>query len=135
MELQENKERLKTTEEQRKVFEEQLQREVQPFCVLPPRPPHVIACRDCDVAKVTQKLLKLRKASENNLSYCYITGNPGSGKSQLAGLVAENMYKEARKETSAPSFVMTLRASLCKILISSFAHKIDFAHNFSVNFF
>ena len=25
-----------------------------------------------------------------------------------------------------------LRASLCKILISSFAHKMDFAHNFSV---
>ena len=29
----------------------------------------------------------------------------------------------------------TLRASLCKILISSFAHKMDFAHNFSVDFF
>ena len=28
-----------------------------------------------------------------------------------------------------------LRASLCKILISSFAHKMDFAHNFSVGFF
>ena len=28
-----------------------------------------------------------------------------------------------------------LRASLWKILISSFAHKIDFAHNFSVDFF
>ena len=28
-----------------------------------------------------------------------------------------------------------LRASLCKILISSFAHKVDFAHNFSVDFF
>ena len=119
-ELQENKERLKTTEEQRKVFEEQLQREVQPFCVLPPRPPHVIACRDCDVAKVTQKLLKLRKASENKLSYCYITGNPGSGKSQLAGLVAENIYKEARKDTSAPSFVMTLNAENLESLLASY---------------
>ena len=28
-----------------------------------------------------------------------------------------------------------LRASLCKILISSLAHKMDFAHNFSVDFF
>ena len=119
-ELQENQERLKTTEEQRKVFEEQLQREVQPFCVLPPRPPHVIACRDCDVAKVTQTLLKLRKASENKLSYCYITGNPGSGKSQLAGLVAENIYKEARKDTSAPSFVMTLNAENLESLLASY---------------
>ena len=30
---------------------------------------------------------------------------------------------------------LLLRASLCKILISSFAHKMDFAHNFSVDFF
>ena len=28
-----------------------------------------------------------------------------------------------------------LRASLCKILISSFAHKMDFVNNFSVDFF
>ena len=28
-----------------------------------------------------------------------------------------------------------LRDSLCKILISSFAHKMDFANNFSVDFF
>ena len=119
-ELQENKERLKTTEEQRKVFEEQLHREVRPFCVLPPRPPHVIACRDCDVAKVTQKLLNLRRASENSLSYCYISGNPGSGKSQLAGLVAENFYKETRKDTTAPSFVMTLNAENLESLLASY---------------
>ena len=119
-ELQENKERLKTTEEQRKVFEEQLHREVRPFCVLPPRPPHVIACRDCDVAKVTQKLLNLRRASENSLSYCYISGNPGSGKSQLAGLVAENFYKETRKDTTAPSFVMMLNAENLESLLASY---------------
>ena len=28
-----------------------------------------------------------------------------------------------------------LRASLCKILVSSFAHQMDFAHDFSVDFF
>ena len=32
-------------------------------------------------------------------------------------------------------FAFHLRASLCKVLISSFAHKMDFAHNFSVDFF
>ena len=30
---------------------------------------------------------------------------------------------------------LDLRASLCKILISSFAHEMDFAHIFSVDFF
>ena len=119
-ELQDNKDRLKTTEEQRKVFEEQLQREVEPFCVLPPRPPHVIASRDSDVAKVSQKLTTLRKANVNSLSFCYISGNPGSGKSQLAGLVAENFYKEARKDTSAPSFVMTLNAENLESLLESY---------------
>ena len=33
------------------------------------------------------------------------------------------------------SVVLQLRATLCKILISSFAHKMDFANNFSVDFF
>ena len=112
--------RLKTTEQQRKVFEEQLQREVEPFCVLPPRPPHVIASRDCHVDKVTQKLLKLRKANENTISYCYISGNPGSGKSQLAGLVAEKYYKETSKDTTASSFVMTLNAENPEALLTSY---------------
>ena len=33
------------------------------------------------------------------------------------------------------TFSELLRASLCNILISSFAHQMDFAHNFSVDFF
>ena len=111
---------LKTTEEQRKVFEEQLQRKVEPFCVLPPRPPHLIASRDYHVDKVTQKLLNLRKANGNTLSYCYISGNPGSGKSQLARLAAEKYYKEASKDTNAPSFVMTLSAENPEALLTSY---------------
>ena len=119
-ELQVNKDRLKFTEEQRKVFEEQLLREAEPFCVLPPRPPHMIASRDYHVDKITQKLLNLRKANENTLSYCYISGNPGSGKSQLAGLVAEKYYKDASKDTTAPSFVMTLSAENPEALLTSY---------------
>ena len=112
-ELQESKDRLKTTEEL-------LQCKVEPFCVLPPRPPHVITSRDYHVDKVTQKLLNLRKANENTLSYCYISGNPGSGKSQLAGLVGEKYYKEASKDTNAPSFVMTLSAENPEALLTSY---------------
>ena len=43
------------------------------------------------------------------------------------------MMKMTSQEIKA--WVFYLRASLCKILISSFAHKMDFAHNFSVDFF
>ena len=111
---------LKATEEQRKVSEEHVQREVDPFCVLPLRPPHVIASRDCHVVEVTQKLFNLRKANKNTLSCCYISGNPGSGKSQLAGLVAEKFFKEASKDATAPSFVMTLRAENPEALLTSY---------------
>ena len=41
----------------------------------------------------------------------------------------------ARERWSHMEVRLYLRASLCKILISSFAHKMDFAHNFSVDFF
>ena len=47
--------------------------------------------------------------------------------------------KRVRPKASNLLFIsiepLSLRASLCKILISSLAHKIDFAHNFSVDFF
>ena len=112
-ELQENKDRLKTTEEQ-------LQRKVEPFCVLPPKPPHVIATRDFHVDKVTKNLLNLRKANENKLSSCYISGNPGSGKSQLAALAAEKYYKEVSNVTTASSFVMTLNAESPEALLTSY---------------
>ena len=43
---------------------------------------------------------------------------------------------KAEKNLQVARFAnLNLRASLCKILTSSFAHKIDFAHNFSVDFF
>ena len=38
-------------------------------------------------------------------------------------------------KTEEVSLCLQLRGSPCKILISSFAHKLDFAHNFSVDFF
>ena len=39
------------------------------------------------------------------------------------------------EQRHTPRSLILLRASLCKILISSFTHKMDFAHNFSVDFF
>ena len=51
---------------------------------------------------------------------------------------ANQQWNQRRKEHLPCSFHMNtdfLRASLCKILISSFAHKMDFANNFSVDFF
>ena len=51
------------------------------------------------------------------------------------------VYKVIQLETFALNqkmfklIALILRASLCKILISSFVHKMDLANNFSVDFF
>ena len=70
------------------VLEDQLQNEAPSFCVLPPKPSHEIGGRQSEVAKIVQQLRELNESSDNRLSYLYISGNPGSGKSQLASPVS-----------------------------------------------
>ena len=101
--------------QENKVLEDQLQSETAPFCILPPKPSHYIAARNDEVAKITQELKQLKETNESRLSYLYISGNPGSGKSQLAGLIAEQIFKE-----STDAFVMTLNAANLDRLLDSY---------------
>ena len=98
-----------------KLLKDQLQSETTPFCILPPKPSHDIAARNYEVANITQKLKQLKKTNETRLSYLYISGNAGSGKSQLAGLVAEKIFME-----SSDAFVMTLNAANLDRLLDSY---------------
>ena len=50
----------------------------------------------------------------------YISGNPGSGKSQLAGLVAERFYEKAQEDSCSKMFVMTLNAETLSTLLDSY---------------
>ena len=100
-----------------KVLEDQLQSETTPFCILPPKPSHDIAARNDEVAKITEVLKQLKETNESRLSYLYISGNPGSGKSQLAGLVAKQIFKQS---TDAFIFVMTLNAVNLDRLLDSY---------------
>ena len=140
-ELQETEERqrnlqdnLKETEERRKSLEDQLQEkekqvkvlseqllnDTSPFCILPPKPSHDIASRDVEVADITNQLQELKRADASNLSILYISGNPGSGKSQLAGLVAERFYEKAQEDSCSEVFVMTLNAETLGTLLDSY---------------
>ena len=101
--------------QQVKVLEDQLQSETTPFCILPPKPSHDIATRNDEVANITEVLKQLKETNESRLSYLYISGNPGSGKSQLAGLVAKQIFKQ-----STDAFVMTLNASNIDRLLDSY---------------
>ena len=98
-----------------KALEDQLQSDTTPFCILPPKPLHDIAARNDEVANITQELKQLEETNEGRLSYLYISGNPGSGKSQLAGLVAEQIFKQR-----TDAFVMTLNAANLERLLDSY---------------
>ena len=71
--------------------------------------------RNDEVANITEVLKQLKETNESRLSYLYISGNPGSGKSQLAGLVAEQIFMQ-----STDAFVMTLDAANLDRLLDSY---------------
>ncbi|CAH3127574.1 unnamed protein product [Pocillopora meandrina] len=104
----------------RKVLSEQLLNDTSSFCILPPKPLHDIASRDVEVADITNQLQELKRADVSNLSILYISGNPGSGKSQLASLVAERFYEKAQEDTCSEVFVMTLNAETLGTLLDSY---------------
>ncbi|CAH3125991.1 unnamed protein product, partial [Pocillopora meandrina] len=114
-------EHLQVLEEQHHILEEQVHKNVPSFCILPPKPLHEIASRESDVNSIARELEQLREANESDLSYLYISGNPGSGKSQLAGLVAQKFYEAANKGLKSPTFVMTLNAESSLTLLESYA--------------
>ena len=115
------KQEVQEKESQRQVLEDQLQNEAPSFCVLPPKPSHEIGGREREVAKIVQQLRELNESSDNRLSYLYISGNPGSGKSQLAGLVAERFFDDLKEMPGGSSFVMTLNAASPDSLLESYA--------------
>ena len=114
------KKKIQEKESQRHVLEDQLQNEAPSFCVLPPKPSHEIGGRESEVAKIVQQLRELNESSDNRLSYLYISGNPGSGKSQLAGLVAERFFDDLKEMPGGSSFVMTLNAASLDSLLESY---------------
>ena len=114
-------EELRQEKQQRKVLEDQLEKEISPFCVLPPKPSHHVTERNREANEITKQLKELKEANKNDINYLYISGNPGSGKSQLAGLVAKRFFDEAKAIPSAAPCVMTLNAACPDSLLESYA--------------
>ena len=114
-------EELRQEKQQRKVLEDQLEKEISPFCVLPPKPSHHVTERNREANEITKQLKELKEVNKNDISYLYISGNPGSGKSQLAGLVAKRFFDEAKAIPSAAPCVMTLNAASPDSLLESYA--------------
>ena len=119
LKLKEKEELLKAVMEERDSLQSQLRCDVSPFCILPPLPSHDISTRDCEVAEIVKTLNRLKCGNENTLTCLYLSGNPGSGKSQLARLVGKRLYEEFQ-ESGDSSFVMTLNARSSKELLASY---------------
>ena len=111
---------MQKSEFQRQVLSEKLLNDTSPFCILPPKPSNDIASRDVEVADITKQLQELKRADAGNLSILYISGNPGSGKSQLAGLVAKRFYEKAQEDSCSEVFVMTLNAETLGTILDSY---------------
>ena len=92
--------------------------------VLPPQPIHEVVPRKENVSKIITDLHYLYSSNKGELTYFYISGNPGSGKSQLARQIGETYYNEMTKIHSGFTFVMTLNAKNLNTLLESYE---DFA--------
>ncbi|XP_028408184.1 uncharacterized protein LOC114530767 [Dendronephthya gigantea] len=99
------------------------------FQVLPPKPTHEVVHRSELIHDIKSDLEKLHQDNENKLTYFFISGNPGSGKSQLARQVCEDIYKTVNWATEA-IFFMTLNGRELDSLLNSYE---DFCRRLNCN--
>ena len=105
------------------------------FQVLSPKPTHEVVYRNEKINEIKQDLEKLRTDNSGKLTYFYISGNPGSGKSQLARQLGEDLFQDVKgsKETA---YIMTLHAKDVNTLFNSyqnFCRRLNCNENVLVN--
>ncbi|CAB4036995.1 Myotubularin-related 14, partial [Paramuricea clavata] len=101
------------------------------FRVLPSRPVHLVANRSRTVNAILDELRNLSIRNNHALTYLYISGNPGSGKSQLARLVGQRYGKRITFYwLGSYTFVMTLNGRSLHDILESYA---DFARSVECN--
>ena len=99
------------------------------FQVLPPKPTHQVVNRSEKINEIKKDLQKLRNDNDGKLTYFYISGNPGSGKSQLSRQLGEELYHETVWQENA-AYVMTLNAENLDSLLRSYE---DFCRRLNCN--
>ena len=99
------------------------------FQILPPKPTHEVVSRSEKINEIKQDLQELRDDNDGKLTYSYISGNPGSGKSQLARDLGKDLYESVDWRTNT-AFVMTLNAKNLDSLLYSYE---DFCRRLNCN--
>ncbi|XP_028416353.1 uncharacterized protein LOC114540337 [Dendronephthya gigantea] len=85
------------------------------FEVLPPKTTHDVVSRSDLIYEMKHDLERLRSDNDGKLTYFYISGNPGSGKSQLSRQVCEDIFEDVNA-----MFVMTINGKDLDSLFSSY---------------
>ena len=89
------------------------------FHILPSKPTHEVVYHKEKINEIKQDLEKLRTDNDAKLTYFYISGNPGSGKSQLARQLGEDLFQDV-KGSKESTYIMTLHAKDVDTLFNSY---------------
>ena len=99
--------------------------EPRAFCVLPAKPSHQVFPREEETESILQEMEKLKNAKPNEITVTYLSGNPGSGKSELARQIGDKVFDAVVPENEKEvKFVFTLNASSIDALVESY---VEFA--------
>ena len=105
------------------------------FKVLPPKPTHQVVYRSEKVNEIKKELQTLYINSNGKFAYFYMSGNPGSGKSQLSRQLCEDLFKGVNWEAEA-TFVMTLNAKDLNTLLhcyEDFCRRLNCSESILIN--
>ena len=91
----------------------------QSFKILPSQPMHHVVSRSAYIHEINRDLENLHNDNDSKLTYFYISGNPGCGKSQLARQVCEDLSNSENWETER-TFVMTLDGTTLDTLFRTY---------------
>ena len=89
------------------------------FKILPSEPMHKVVYRSAYIHEINRGLKNLHNDNDGKLTYFYICGNPGCGKSQLARQVCEDVSNSENWETER-TFVMTLDGTTLDTLFRTY---------------
>ena len=89
------------------------------FKILPSEPMHKVVYRSAYIHEINRYLENLHNDNDGKLTYLYISGNPGCGKSQLARQVCEDVSNSEKWETER-TFVMTLDGTTLDTLFRTY---------------
>ena len=99
---------------------QEINSKVESFCILPFKPSHPIIRRVNDVTRIMKKLDELQNDSKGVISTVYLSGIPGSGKSQIARQVGQEIFDKRWREGEDLTFVATLNAETLDSLAKSY---------------